>query len=195
MLQVFSRQPLGFEAGSLLEAKPRRNLPVPVVPWGPRGPLVKRHGMIDLRSAQALGIIAGISLLTGCGGSQQPMSGAPSTGVQPAARSPQNALKGYYLATFTTVVGSGPSSFCVRFTPSGSWSSTGSGGLSGTYLTLGKKLYASALWLPSPAVILSLQGSVNAKQGSGTFILSTESGNLNGGGTFAMTGKPNKSCS
>jgi hypothetical protein len=142
----------------------------------------------------ALGICAAAAILASCGGSQ-PMTSASSTGVQPATRSAEKALKGYYLATFTTVVGSGPSSFCLRFTSSGSWSSTGFGGLSGTYLISGKELYASAIWLASPAVILSLQGSVNAKQGSGTFILSDQNGNVNGGGTFAMTGKQNKSCS
>jgi len=148
--------------------------------------------MINLRSVQGLGMVAALALMAGCGGSQ-PAVGASSTGVQPATRTPQKALNGYYLATFTTVVGSGPSSFCLRFTSSGSWS--GGSGLSGTYLTSGKKLYASALWAPSPAVILSLQGSVNAKQGSGTFILNTESGDLNGGGTFVMVPKQNKSCS
>ncbi len=148
--------------------------------------------MFDFR--RVFGVCVAIVMLAGCGGSQ-PMTGAPSTGIQPSTRSPQKAIKGYYLATFTTVVGSGPSSFCLAFTPSGAWSSSGSGGLSGTYLTSGKELYASAIWLPSPAVILSLQGSVNAKQGSGTFILSAGNGNVNGGGTFAMTGKQNKSCS
>jgi hypothetical protein len=143
-------------------------------------------------SRHALTTCIAAALLTACGGSQP--VGEPSARVQPATRSAGKALKGYYLATFTTLVGSGPSSFCLRFMPSGSWSSTGSGGLSGTYLTSGKGLYASALWLPSPAVILSLQGSVDAKQGSGTFIVSVPNGNLNGGGTFVMTSKQDKHC-
>jgi hypothetical protein len=42
---------------------------------------------------------------------------------------------------------------------------------------------------------MSLQGSVNAKQGSGTFIISGINGYLSGGGSFAMKGKQNKSCS
>jgi hypothetical protein len=144
-------------------------------------------------SRSAFGIYVAAAMLAGCG--SQPMTGAPSTGVQAAKRSPQKALKGYYLATFTTVVGSGPSSFCLHFMPSGSWSSPGSGGLSGTYLTSGKELYASAIWLPSPAVILSLQGSVNARQGSGIFILSALNGNVNGGGTFTMTREGKSHCS
>jgi hypothetical protein len=155
--------------------------------------------MTPLRlNRHVLGICAALAVLAGCGGSQ-PMTGganASSMGVQSRTRSPQKALKGYYLATFTTMVGSGPSSpFCLHFMPSGSWSSTGSGGVSGTYLTAGKELFASANWLPSPAVYLSLQASVNAKQGSGTFIVTAQSGDANGGGTFTMTGKQNKTCS
>jgi hypothetical protein len=42
---------------------------------------------------------------------------------------------------------------------------------------------------------MSLQGSVNAKQGSGTFIVSGVNGYISGGGTFTMTGKQNKTCS
>lgn len=141
----------------------------------------------------ALCLSVAIALLTGCGRSQ-PMTGAPSTVVQPATRSPQKALKGYYLATFTTLVGSGPSSLCLRFMPSGNWSSTGSGGVNGTYLTSGKKFFASANWLPSPAVYLSLLGSVNAQQGSGTFIVIAQNGDANGGGTFTMT-RAQKGCS
>jgi hypothetical protein len=150
--------------------------------------------MFDFR--RAFGACVAIGMLAGCGGSQ--MTGAASastTGVQSATRSAQKSLKGYYLATFTTVVGSGPSSFCLAFTSSGSWSSSGGGGLSGTYLTSGKKLYASAIWLASPAVYLSLQGSIYKKQGSGTFILSDQNGNVNGGGTYTMKGEQNKSCS
>jgi hypothetical protein len=124
------------------------------------------------------------------------MIGAPSTGVQPATRSRQQSLKGYYLATLTTQVGGGlPNpSLCIRFTQSGSWSSSGSVNFNGTYLTSGKDLFASGVWLPSPAVFMSLQGSVNAKQGSGIFIISGVNGYLSGGGTFTMT-RAQKGCS
>ena len=150
--------------------------------------------MVSTSSRSALCASIAATLLAACGGSQ-PITGAPSTAVQSATRSPQKALKGYYLATFTTVVGSGPSSLCLRFMSSGNWSSTGSGGVNGTYLTSGKKLFASANWLPSPAVYLSLLRSVNAKQGSGTFIVTDQNGDANGGGTFVMKGGQNKSCS
>ena len=78
------------------------------------------------------------AMLAGCGGSQ-PLTSAPGRRFNPQRALAEKALKGYYLATFTTVVGSGPSSFCLRFMSSGSWSSTGGGGLSGTYLTSGKE--------------------------------------------------------
>lgn len=135
-----------------------------------------------------------IGLLAGCGGSQ-PMTGAPSTGVQPATRSQQQSPKGYYLATLTTQVGSGlPNpSLCIRFKQSGSWSSSGSENFNGTYLTSGKNLFASGVWLPSPAVYLYLAGSVNAKQGSGKFIIPGTSDYLSGGGTFTMT-RAQKGC-
>jgi len=140
----------------------------------------------------ALSMSVATAMLAGCGGSQ-PMTGAPSTGVQPATRSETKALKGYYRATFTTAVGSAPSSFCLQFMSSGHWSSTGSGGVNGTYLTSGEKLFASANWLPPPAVYLSLLGSVNAKQGSGTFIVTAQNGDANGGRTFTMT-RAQKGC-
>jgi hypothetical protein len=130
-----------------------------------------------------------IGMLAGCGGSQ-PMTGAPTTGGQPATRSAErSSLQGYYLAKLTTEVGNGfpGSSLCFRFKPSGLWSSTGSVSFSGTYLISGKDLFASAIWLPSPAVFLSFQGSVNAKQGSGKFTLSGMNAQVSGGGTFTMT--------
>jgi hypothetical protein len=71
--------------------------------------------MIDFRFGRhALGVCAAIAILVGCGGSQ-PMMGATSTGVQPATRSPQQSLRGYYLAKFTTLVGSSlpESSLCI----------------------------------------------------------------------------------
>ncbi len=150
--------------------------------------------MIGSRFALAASL-AGL-FLAACGGSQ-PMTGAASasTGAQSATRSAQESLKGYYLAKFATVVGSGPpSSFCLKFTSSGSWVGIGDGGLSGTYLTSGKELFASAIWLASPAVFLSLQGSVNAKRGSGAFVLIDENGSVNGGGTYTMTREQNSGC-
>jgi|ERR1700728_4136531 hypothetical protein len=136
--------------------------------------------MIDLR--YAFGVCVAIGMLAGCGGSQQPMAGAPSAGGQPATRSQPQSLNGYYLTKFATVVGSSlpGSSLCIRFKSSGSWSSSGSENFNGTYLTSGKELYASGIWLPSPAFYMSLQGSVSAKQGSGTFVYSTESGHIAG---------------
>jgi hypothetical protein len=154
--------------------------------------------MIDFRLGRhGLGVCAVIAILTGCGGLQQPMTGAPSAGGQPARRFQPQLLNGYYLTKFTTVVGSslpGPS-LCIRFKSSGKWSSSGSENFNGTYLTSGKALYAAGIWLPSPAFYLTLQGSVSAKQGSGTFVYVTEIGYAAGGGTFTMTGKQNKTCS
>lgn len=146
-------------------------------------------------SRHVLGSCAAAAMLTACSGSP-PMTGATSTGVQPATRSAEQSLQGYYLAKFTTVVGSGlpESSFCFRFKSSGSWSNTGSESFSGTYLTAGKELFASAVWFYSPVVYLSLQGSVNAKQGSGHFIISWMNGYTSGGGTFTMT-RAKKGCS
>ena len=134
-------------------------------------------------------------VLTGCGGTQ-PTTGAPSTGLQPATRSAErSSLQGYYLAQLTTVVGSGlpGSSLCFRFKRSGRWFSTGSVSFNGTYLFSGKDLFASAIWLPSPAVFLSFQGSVNANQGSGEFTVSGVNAQVSGGGTFTMT-RAQKGC-
>jgi hypothetical protein len=114
----------------------------------------------------------------------------------PSARENAGSLQGYYLAKLTTKVGSGlpESSFCFRFKSSGTWSNTGSEGFSGTYLISGKELFASAVWLPSPAIYMSLQGSVGANQGSGTFIISSANGEVSGGGYFSMMVKQSKSC-
>jgi hypothetical protein len=38
------------------------------------------------------------------------------------------------------------------------------------------------------AVYMSLQGSINAKQGSGIFVIGGVGGDVSGGGTFTMTG-------
>ena len=107
------------------------------------------------------------------------------------------SLHGYYLATFTTVVGSGLpfSTLCLKFTISGTWSSTDNGGLKGTYLTSGKELFASAIGYWSPPVYMTLQGSANVKQGSGEYIVGQTTGVIFSGGTFTMTRKRNKSCS
>jgi hypothetical protein len=150
--------------------------------------------MIGSRFALAASVA--VVFLAACNGSQ-PMTGAPSTGIQPATRSAARPLKGYYLAKFTTEVGGSlpESSLCLRFKSSGSWSgSGGSESFSGTYLMSGTELFASAVWLPSPPVYMSLQGSVSAKQGSGEFIISSMQGYVSGGGTFTMTREASSSC-
>jgi len=149
--------------------------------------------MFDFR--RAFGAWVAIGMLAGCGG-LQPMMRAPNAGVQPAARSQQQSLNGYYLAKITTVVGNGlpGSSLCFRFKPNGSWSSSGSASFTGTYLTSGKDLFAAAIWLPSPAVFLSFQGIVNAKQGSGKYTSGSQDAQVSGGGTFTMTAAQ-KGCS
>lgn len=146
-------------------------------------------------------VAAGIALMA-CstpgnesGGSGSALTSARAT--TPSAQGNVRSLQGYYLTKFSTVVGTHlpESSFCFAFRSSGSWSNTGSESFSGTYLMSRKELFASALWLPSPAVYMSLQGSVSANQGSGTFIVSGGNGDISGGGTFTMSGKQNKSCS
>jgi hypothetical protein len=143
----------------------------------------------------ALGICAATILLAACGGSQTPTASPGLAGSGLAAPSVRS-LHGYYLAKFNTEVGSSPaSSFCFRFMPSGRWNSTGSIYFYGTYLMSGRELFASAVWFASPAGYMSLQGSVNATQGSGEFIISGESANTTGGGTFTMTREQNSDCS
>lgn len=134
-------------------------------------------------------------LLAGCGGSQ-PMTDVASSAAQPATHLRERPLQGYYLAKLTIEVGSGlpEPTLCIRFKASGHWSSSGSENFNGTYLISGKDLYASGVWLPSPPVDLSLIGSVNAKQGSGKFIIGSGA-YASGGGTFTMTGQQNKICS
>jgi hypothetical protein len=114
----------------------------------------------------------------------------------PAGGERAQALHGYYLAAFTNEVGSGlpESSFCFRFKSSGVWSNTGSESFNGTYLLSGKQLFASAVWLPSPAIYMSLQGSVDAKQGSGVYVISGTNGYVSGGGIFTMTRKQSSGC-
>jgi hypothetical protein len=151
-------------------------------------------GMNNSRFALAASLA--VLFLGACGGSQ-PTGSAPSTAaVQPAARSLARSLNEYYLAKFTAVVGRSPEpSFCFRFMPSGRWNSTGTVDFSGTYLIGGKELFASAYWPASAAVYMTLQGPVNAKQGSGEFIVSNDGGDISGGGTYTMEGKQNSTCS
>jgi hypothetical protein len=133
--------------------------------------------------------------LAACGGSQ-PMTAAPGAAAQPATHSRQPPFHGYYLAYFDTQVGSGlpGSSLCLQFMSSGRWSSSGSANFNGTYLSSGKELFASGVWLPSPAVYLSLQASVNDKRGSGEFITSGQGGSIFGGGTFTMMREQKRGC-
>jgi hypothetical protein len=77
---------------------------------------------------------------------------------------------------------------------SGRWYSTGSVDFNGTYLIAGKELFASAVWTASGPLYMSLQGPINARQGSGEFIVSDEGGDISGGGTYTMAGKQNSTC-
>jgi hypothetical protein len=84
---------------------------------------------------------------------------------------------------------------CLRFKSSGSWSSVGgSETFHGTFLTSRKQLFASGVWLPSPAVYLSLHAALSSKQSSGTFIVSGVNGYVSAGGTFTLTGEPKSYC-
>ncbi len=136
-------------------------------------------------------------LLSGCGGAQ-PTSISSGTAVQPGTMDDRaQSLSRYYLTKFTTTVGNSlpESSFCFRFKANGTWRNSGSESFSGTYLTSGKELFASAVWLPSPAVYLAVQGSVNTKQGSGHFVVSGGNGSISGGGTYTMRAAQNSTCS
>jgi hypothetical protein len=144
-----------------------------------------------LRFAASLAVV----FLAACGGSQ-PGTGAPSAAFQPAARLSEESFRGYYSATFTDVVGSTLpfSSLCLQFKPSGAWQSVPSNSFSnGTYLLSGNELFASAQAPWSPVGYVSLQGSVNAKQGSGNYIVQF-SGAIYSGGTFTMTRAGEKHC-
>jgi hypothetical protein len=114
----------------------------------------------------------------------------------PPVRSRERSRHGYYLAEFTRVVGSGLpfSSLCLKFTTSGTWSSD-NGGLNGTYLISGNELFASAIGYWSPPVYMTLRGSVNAKQGSGQYIVSQSTGVIFSGGTFTMARQRSSGCS
>jgi hypothetical protein len=115
----------------------------------------------------------------------------------PPAGSQKGSLHGYYLAQFTTEAGSGLpfSSLCLKFTASGTWSSTDNGGESGTYLLSGNELFATAIGYWSPPVYMTLRGSVNARQGSGEYIVGQTTGVIFSGGTFTMTRKQTSGCS
>jgi hypothetical protein len=137
--------------------------------------------------------LAGL-FLAACGGSQ-PM-GAPSTGVQPATRSPERSFHGYYLAKFTDEVGSTLtfSTLCLRFMSSGNWSSVPANTFIGTYALHGDELFAPAIAPWSPTIYATLQGSISATQGSGNYIVMQPNGDLYSGGTFTMT-RAQKGCS
>jgi hypothetical protein len=77
----------------------------------------------------------------------------------------------------------------------GSWNSTGSVDFSGTYLIARKELFATAVWPASGPVNLTLQGPINAKEGSGKFIVSDEGEDITGGGTYTIVGNQNSTCS
>jgi len=152
--------------------------------------------MFDFR--RAFGACVAVGMLAGCGGSQQ-MTGAASastTGAQSATRSPERFLHGYYLAKFTDKVGSTLtfSSLCLRFTSSGAWSSVPANTFIGTYALHGDELFAPAIAPWSPTIYATLQGSINATQGSGDYIVMQPNGDLYSGGTFTMT-RAQKGCS
>lgn len=118
------------------------------------------------------------------------MTGEPSTRVQSATRSTAgSSLQGYYLAKFTDEVGYPLpfSTLCLRFKFSGAWFSVPATTFNGTYLRSGTHLFASALAPWSPTAYASLQGSVNAEQGSGDYVITQPNGSIYSGGTFTMT--------
>jgi hypothetical protein len=148
-------------------------------------------------------LIAGI-MLAGCSspgsasGGSQPSTAAPGTTVQAAGMGARaQSLHGYYLTKFITTVGNAlpESSFCFQFKSSGTWSNNGSESFAGTYMLSQRQLFASAVWLPSPAVYLTVQGTIGDKRGSGHFIVSTGNGSISGGGTYTMKSAQNSSCS
>jgi hypothetical protein len=144
-----------------------------------------------------------VAMLTGCGESQ-PRVATPALASRGLAVPLGRSFHGYYLAKFTDVVGatlpfSSKGYVCLRFTSSTSssgykWSSVPATTFVGTYLISGNTLFASAIAPWSPDIYASLQGSVNAKQGSGDYIVMQPNGNLYSGGTFTMTRK-RKGCS
>jgi hypothetical protein len=155
---------------------------------GGRGPHVQSPTLYRW----AISVGSSLTLLTACGGSLPSIASTPPSrsgvALQPGVAA-ERSLDGYYLAKLTTVVGSGlPSStLCMRFKTSGSWTSSGSENFRGTYYLSHKDLYASGVWLRSPPVFLGLIGFINAKNGSGKFIISGINGYASGGGAFTMT--------
>jgi hypothetical protein len=125
------------------------------------------------------------------------MTSAPSAGVQPATRSQQQSLKGYYLTQFTTQVGSTLtfSSLCLQFKASGAWSSVPANTFIGTYAMHGDELFAPALAPWSPTIYATLQGSIDGARGSGDYIVMQPNGDLYSGGTFTLTREGKNHCS
>ena len=146
-----------------------------------------------------LGLSAAVAILFGCGGSQPPGIGASALAgsghAVPLGRLTSRSFHGYYLAKFTDVAGySLPfSTLCLRFKSSGVWFSV-TNAFTGTYLTSGNQLFASALAPWSPTAYASLQGSVNAKRGSGDYVITQPTGAIYSGGTFTMTRAQGSSC-
>ena len=114
---------------------------------------------------------------------------APAAAIVPKAVASASTVHGYYLAKFTDEVGDPLpfSSLCLLFRSNGAWYSVPPSAFNGTYLTSGNDLFASAVAPWSPTVYASLQGSVNAKQGSGDYIITQPSGAIFSGGTFTLT--------
>jgi hypothetical protein len=150
--------------------------------------------MFDFR--RAFGTCVAIAMLAGCGGSQ-PTTGALRAAVQPATRARAKSFHGYYLAKFTYEVGSNLNlpSLCLRFKSSGAWSSVPPNTFdNGTYLISSNELFASAQAPWSPVIDATLQGTINATQGSGYYIVMQPTGELYSGGTFTMTRAEKKHC-
>jgi|GEM_PF-2189997 len=153
--------------------------------------------MGTLMSRSALSMSAAAALLAACAGSPSPVASSTLAGggyavpVRPGERS----FHGYYLAKFTDEVGySLPfSTLCLRFKSSGAWFSV-TNAFTGTYRTSGNQLFASALAPWSPTAYASLQGSVDATQGSGDYIITQPTGAIYSGGTFTMTRARDSGC-
>ena len=151
--------------------------------------------MISSRFVSAASLA--VLFLAACGGSQ-PMTATAHTAAQATVRVPTQSFHGYYLAKFTTVVGSNLnlSSLCLRFKPSGAWSSVPPNTFdNGTYLiSTSDELFASAQAPWSPVIYATLQGTINGTQGSGYYIVMQPTGPLYSGGTFTMTQVGEKHC-
>jgi hypothetical protein len=158
--------------------------------------LVSSEGDGMIRSRFALATSVAVLFLAACGGSQ-PTAGAPNATVEPATRSRERSVHGYYLAKFTNEVGSTLtfSSLCLRFESSGTWSSVPANTFIGTYALHGDELFAPAIAPWSPTIYATLQGSINGTQGSGHYIVMQPNGDLYSGGTFTMTREGKSHCS